>query len=82
MAGVYHRWETKEKLSCVISLEEARAADYNLSPSQFIQLNKKEKNRPIDEIMEDLAKASYEREQADLKLREILSKLGLGKGLQ
>lgn len=82
VAGVYHRWETKEKLSCVISLEEARAADYNLSPSQFIQLNKKEKNRPIDEIMEDLAKASYEREQADLKLREILSKLGLGKGLQ
>jgi type I restriction enzyme M protein len=30
VADVYRRWETREKLSRVITIEEARAADYNL----------------------------------------------------
>jgi type I restriction enzyme M protein len=34
IAEVYHKWETREKLSRVITLNEVRQADYNLSPSR------------------------------------------------
>ena len=33
---VYRKWETREKLSRVITLAEVREADYNLSPSLFV----------------------------------------------
>ncbi|HEU5381670.1 MAG TPA: N-6 DNA methylase [Ktedonobacteraceae bacterium] len=34
---LYQGWETREKLSRVITQEEARSADYNLLPSRFIR---------------------------------------------
>ena len=33
---IYRAWESREKLSNVITLEDARKTDYNLSPSQFV----------------------------------------------
>lgn len=33
----YHRWEAVEELSRIITLEEARDANYNLLPSNFIE---------------------------------------------
>lgn len=33
----YHRWEAREELSRIITLGEARAAGYNLMPSNFIE---------------------------------------------
>jgi type I restriction-modification system DNA methylase subunit len=65
VADVYARWETREKLSRVITLEEARAADYNLSPSQFVEVNDKATHRLLSEILADLKKARVERERAD-----------------
>ena len=58
VAEVYKKWETREKLSRVITLEEAREADYNLSPSQFVEVNDRQKHRPIPEILADLASGS------------------------
>jgi type I restriction enzyme M protein len=72
---VYHKWETREKISKVIALGEARTADYNLSPSQFVDINDKTKYRPISEILTDLSGAETERERADAKLAEVLTKL-------
>lgn len=72
---VYRNWETQEKLSKVISLETIRDADYNLSPSQFVEVNNKTTHRPITEILTDLANAGTERERANKKLSEILDKL-------
>ncbi len=77
VAEVYRRWETREKLSRVITLEEARAVDYNLSPSQFVEINDKTKHRSLEEILADLDIARAERERADLELAEVLSKLRL-----
>lgn len=77
VAGVYRQWETREKLSKVITLEEVRAADYNLSPSQFVDINDRIQHRPMSEILADLAVARAEREQADAKLADVLAKLGL-----
>ena len=78
VAEVYKNWETREKLSRVITLEEAREADYNLSPSQFVEVNDRQKHRPIPEILADLAQARVEREKADEHSREILNKLKIG----
>ncbi|MGD0951518.1 MAG: N-6 DNA methylase [Methanotrichaceae archaeon] len=77
VAEVYRKWETREKLSRVITLEEAREADYNLSPSQFVEVNDREKHRPMLEILSDLKQARAERERADDVLAEVLRKLKL-----
>ena len=79
VVDVYRNWQTREKLCRVITLEEAKAADYNLSPSQFVEVNEREKHRPIPEILKDLEAARAEREKADGELAEVLGKLGLQK---
>jgi len=77
VVGVYQRWETREKLSRVVTLEEVRAADYNLSPSQFVETNDRVKHRPIREIVADLHGARARREKADGVLDSLLEELGL-----
>jgi type I restriction enzyme M protein len=77
VAEVYHTWQTREKLSKVIMLDEARATDYNLSPSQFVEITDRVQHRPMREILADLVIARAEREQADRHLADILAKLGL-----
>jgi type I restriction enzyme M protein len=77
VADVYRKWETREKLSRVITTKDARDVDYNLSPSQFVEVNDRQKHRPIPEILADLAQARADRENADKELTEILNKLGI-----
>src|SRR5207248_6360383 len=50
-AEVYHKWETRAKFSRVITIEEVRSTDYNLSPSQFVEVNDAADHRPLWEIM-------------------------------
>lgn len=80
IAEVYSHWEVREKLSRIITFEDARAADYNLSPSQFVEVNDKVRHRPLNNILADLAAARAKRESADTKLTEVLAKLGLDVG--
>jgi type I restriction enzyme M protein len=77
VADAYRKWQTQEKLCRVITLAEAREADFNLSPSQFVEINEREKHRPITEILRDIEAARAERERADEALNEILDKLGI-----
>ncbi len=77
VAEVCRNWQTREKLNRLITLEEAREADYNLSPSQFMEINERVKHRPIPEILADLERARVERERADGELELLLGKLGL-----
>ncbi len=77
IAEVYRNWETREKLSHVVKLNEVRAADYNLSPSQFIKGNNVEHHRTLGEILIDLAVVQAERERADAELAKVLAGLGL-----
>ena len=49
---VYQAWESREKLSSVIiTLEDAQKTDYNLSPSQFVDVGDKVEHRPVNEIL-------------------------------
>ena len=76
-AEVYQAWESSEKLSTVITLEDARKTDYNLSPSQFVDVGDKVEHRPVSEILADLTEARIAREKADNTLHEVLTRLGL-----
>ena len=74
---VYQAWESREKLSSVITLEDAQKTDYNLSPSQFVDVGDKVEHRPVNEILADLAEARIAREKADKALADVLAQLGL-----
>ena len=76
-AEVYRAWESREKLSEVITLEDIRKADYNLSPSQFVDVGAKVEHRPVSEILADLMEARITREKADKTLEDVLTRLGL-----
>ena len=80
---VYQKWESREKLSRVITLEDARKTDYNLSPSQFVDVGDVVEHRPVHEIVADLTEARIAREKADRTLEDLLIRLGpKGEGLQ
>ena len=79
---IYRAWESREKLSHIISIEDARKTDYNLSPSQFVDVDDKVEHRPVNEILADLTEARIAREKADRTLERVVTRLGLnGEGL-
>ena len=73
----YQTWESREKLSRVITLEEAQKTDYNLSPSQFVDVGDAIVHRPVNDILADLTDARVTREKADKALEDVLGQLGL-----
>ena len=76
---VYNAWESREKLSRVITLEDAQKTDYNLSPSQFVDVGDTVEHRPVNEILADLTEARIAREKADNALDDVLTQLGLSR---
>ena len=76
-AEVYQAWESREKLSEVITLQDIRKTDYNLSPSQFVDVGDKIEHRPISEILADLTEVRIARENADNALEDVLTRLGI-----
>lgn len=80
VVDVYHAWEEREKFSRILSTEELRTNDYNLSPSAYIQVGDKATHRDLADILIDLGAARDARETADRELEAILEKLGLGGG--
>ena len=78
---IYQAWESRDKLSSVITLEDAQKSDYNLSPSQFVDVGDKVEHRPVDEILADLTAARIAREEADKALADVLARLELNEGV-
>ena len=76
---VFQAWESREKLSRVITLGDARKTDYNLSPSQFVDVGDKVEHRSVYEILADLTEARIAREKADKMLEEVLIQLTLNR---
>ena len=76
-AEVYQAWESRERLSTVITLEDAQKTDYNLSPAQFVDVGDKVEHRPAHEILGDLTEARIAREKADKALEDVLIRLQL-----
>jgi type I restriction enzyme M protein len=71
----YKEFRDIEKFTKVITIEEARQADYNLSPSRFVSIVEEEQYRSIGEIREDLKSLEVERKIIEEKLRVILNQL-------
>ena len=64
-------------MSSIITLANAQKTDYNLSPSQFVDVGDKVEHRPVNEILTDLTEARVTREKADKALEDVLTRLGL-----
>ncbi len=77
VAEVFHKWESRERLSRVVTLEEVREADFNLSPSLFIDVNGKTKHRALDVIVGELRSRHSARDSADNSLARWLSEIGV-----
>jgi len=77
VSDAFQRWQTQEKLSRVITLKQVREADYNLSPSLFVETNNKVHHRPLCQILADLDSVRLEGETADAELNTVLARLQL-----
>jgi type I restriction enzyme M protein len=82
VSDVFQRWERRDKLSRVVTLAELREADYNLSPSLFVDVNDKRHHRPMLAILSDLRVAKVERERANQELDHLLGELGLAANVE
>jgi type I restriction enzyme M protein len=74
---LYHNWTSKEKASSIISIDEIRSADYNLNPAQYVDIHDEVFNRPLEEIIADLATVRVERQNTDAQLSKILERFGI-----
>jgi len=78
IAEIYHDWMAEEGISAIVTKEEVAKNDYNLSPSRYVAGAEDEEVLPLEEAVVLLQEAEEEREAADRKLDEVLSRLGLG----
>jgi type I restriction enzyme M protein len=76
IATVYHDWKAEDRLSAIVTKDEAARNDYNLSPSRYVATNGKEEFLPLEEAVVLLQEAEEDRADADMKLNEVLIKLG------
>ncbi|MEM5831653.1 MAG: N-6 DNA methylase, partial [Candidatus Aenigmatarchaeota archaeon] len=72
IAETYNQFKEVEGFSRIITLEEAKEADYNLSPSRFVMPIEEEKYRPISEIRKELEELEREREKVEERIRKII----------
>ena len=77
ISKVYNKWEAVDKFSRIVTLQDLERVDYNLSPSQFVNIADEVEHRPLSEILVDLTAASFERERADEALQLVLQTLEL-----
>lgn len=80
VAEVFRAWESRDKLSRILTTDEVRVADYNFSPSQYVEVGDRVTHRLLGDILADLQEAKTKREQADEHLSATLTHLGLTHG--
>jgi len=73
---IYSNWKEIEGISKIITLEDVRNADYNLSPSRYVLQIEKEELKPIEDILIELKQIEEERMENDKILNDILNQLG------
>ncbi len=77
----FKNWADHTDISKVIKIDEMRASDYNLSPSQYIENSLQISNRPIERILEDLEKTYRERTELHKEIGLLLRKIGVANGI-
>jgi len=73
---IYSNWKEIEGISKIITLEDVKNADYNLSPSRYVLQIEKEELKPIEDILIELKQIEEERMENDKILNDILNQLG------
>ncbi len=75
---VFANWKDMEKISKVITNEQATKNDYNLGPAKYVAVDSEEEYLPIDEAIAELTQAEEERREIDVELDSILRKMNYG----
>jgi len=66
IVNAYQEFKNIEKFAQVVTIEEVKENDYNLSPSRYVSITEEENYRPINEIRADLERLEEEREKVIL----------------
>ncbi|HEX4143769.1 MAG TPA: class I SAM-dependent DNA methyltransferase [Pirellulales bacterium] len=80
IADTFLKWKDVDKYSQVITIDTAKASDYSLSPSRYIDLGEQVDHRPIGTIAQDLEHAQQIAAQLVGELDTILRELRLVTG--
>jgi type I restriction enzyme M protein len=71
----YRSFKDVEKLARVITIDEVREADYNLSPSRFVSVAAGEKYRDINEIFLELMELEKKGKEINENIYKVLEGL-------
>jgi type I restriction enzyme M protein len=74
IVNAYQEFKNIEKFAQVVTIEEVKENDYNLSPSRYVSITEEENYRPINEIRADLERLEEEREKIEREIMKILEK--------
>jgi len=74
IVDTYKEFRDIEKFAKVITIEEARQADYNLSPSRFVSIVEEEEYRSIEEIEKELEELEELELSVKREIKNILQK--------
>lgn len=77
LADLFYQWKAEDRISTVITTEEAARNDFNLSPSRYVSTDDEESVLPIEEAVVLLQEAEEERKKADIALKNALTELRL-----
>jgi type I restriction enzyme M protein len=70
-------WHEVEKFSRIVTREEVRKNDFNISPSRYIHTGQSDEYRPLAEIVEELRDLESEARNTSKELEKVLSALGV-----
>ena len=75
IVNTYRQFKEIDKFSQIVTLNQIREADYNLSPSRFVWVWEEEEYREIGEIKKDLQDLDDKSKKLEEKIYKILSQL-------
>jgi len=75
IVDAYNEFRDIEKFAKVITKEEAKQVDYNLSPSRFVSIAEEEEYRSIGEIKSELKRLEEERRRVEERVDKILGRI-------
>lgn len=70
--ALYHQYEDVEDFAKVVTLQEVRDKDYNLSPNRFVEYHKEE-IRPYSEVLAEFKQAYEEVKRLELEFSQLIN---------
>ena len=70
--ALYKQYEDVEDFSKVVTLQEVREKDYNLSPNRFVEYHKEE-NRPYSEVLAEFKQAYEDVKRLELEFSQLIN---------